>query len=68
MPTKRGDVEREIEEQATDEQRQRRGATPTEDVVERALEIDPGVEQHAGEDAGQVPRDDEEDESRGNPT
>jgi hypothetical protein len=26
--------------------------------MERALEIEPGVEQHAGEDAGEVPRDD----------
>jgi hypothetical protein len=49
---RRRDVERELEERATDEQRQRRGSAPREDVMERALEIEPGVEQHAGEDPG----------------
>ncbi|HET8541779.1 MAG TPA: hypothetical protein VFL83_18020 [Anaeromyxobacter sp.] len=50
-PDRRG-VERELQERATEEERQRRGPTPTEDVMERALEIEPGVEQHAGEDPG----------------
>ncbi len=68
MPTKRGDVERELEEQATDERRQSRGSTPTEDTVERALDVEPGVEQHAGEDAGQVPRDDDDEAARGSPS
>lgn len=53
-------VEREIEERNTEASRQWRGSTPPERVVERALEIEPGVEQHAGEDAGEVPRDDED--------
>lgn len=56
----RSDVERELERHATDEERQRRGSTPTEDVLERALEIEPGVEQHVGEDAGGVPRSDDD--------
>ena len=43
MTTKRTDVERDLEAQATDEQRQRSGSTPTEDVVERALDVEPGV-------------------------
>jgi hypothetical protein len=49
---KRRDVERELEEQMTEAQRQSRGSTPSEHVVERALEVEPGVEQHAGEDPG----------------
>jgi hypothetical protein len=36
-----------------------RGSASPELPVERALEIEPGVELHAGEDAGQVPRDDD---------
>jgi hypothetical protein len=66
----RQDIERELGEYATDEGRQRRGSTPTEDVIERAMESEPGVEWHAGEDAGEVPdRDEEEaDETGGNPT
>lgn len=71
MP-KRTDVERELEERATEEKRQWSGSTPTEDVIERALEVEEGVEWHAGEDAGEVPepeRADEEDEGTGaNPT
>ncbi len=59
-PGEHADIERELAERETDEARQRRGSTPRERDVERALEIEPGVEQHAGEDAGQVPRDDEE--------
>jgi hypothetical protein len=58
-PRERAEVQRELERRETDEERQRRGSTPPEPVIERALEIEPGVEQHAGEDAGQVPRDDE---------
>jgi hypothetical protein len=66
MPTKRTDVERELSERATEERRQSSGSTPTEDVVERALETEEGVEWHAGEDAGEVPgRDDEEPEETG---
>jgi hypothetical protein len=53
-------VRRELEAQRTDAARQRRGSTPPEHVIERALEIEPGVEQHAGEDAGEVPREDED--------
>jgi hypothetical protein len=40
-------------------------------VLERALEVEPGVEWHAGEDAGEVPeREDEESEgwTGANPT
>lgn len=48
-------VERELRERATEEERQWRGSTPPEDVMERALEIEPGVEQHAGEDPGVAP-------------
>lgn len=59
-PGERAEVERELEEHATDEERQRRGSTPREDVLERALEIEPGVEQHAGEDPGGVPRGDDD--------
>jgi hypothetical protein len=70
MPTKRTDVERELSERATEERRQGSGAMPTEDVLERALEVEPGVEWHAGEDAGEVPdREDEESDWTGaNPT
>lgn len=54
-------VERALEERAHDDKRQRSGSTPTEDVMERALAVDPepGVEWHAGEDAGEVPERDE---------
>lgn len=55
MTTRRDDVERELAERARDEKRQASGSTPTEDVMERALGAEPGVERHAGEDAGQVP-------------
>jgi hypothetical protein len=66
MPTKRTDVERELRERATEERRQGSGSTPTEDLMERALEVEPGVEWHAGEDAGEVPdREDEEREGTG---
>ncbi len=47
------------------------GSTPTEDVMERALETDPGVEWHAGEDAGEVPEADREESAEdtgANPT
>lgn len=49
---KRQGVERELRDRATEEEREWRGSTPTEDVMERALEVEPGVEQHAGEDPG----------------
>lgn len=58
-PGDREEVERELAKGETEESRQRRGSTPPEDLVERALDLEPGVEQHAGEDAGQVPHDDE---------
>ncbi len=59
----------ELEERATDEKRQRSGSTPTEDVLERAMESEPGVEWHAGEDAGEVPdRDDDAEQTGANPT
>jgi hypothetical protein len=48
-------VERALGERATEEDRQWRGSTPAEDVMERALEVEPrepGVEWHAGEDPG----------------
>jgi hypothetical protein len=56
-----GDVERELKERSTEERRQRSGAMPTEDVLEKALEIEPGVERHAGEDPGGVPPDEGQD-------
>jgi hypothetical protein len=62
-PKRRGDreeLERALEERSTEQARQSSGSTPPEPLVERALDIEPGVEQHAGEDAGQVPRDDDE--------
>jgi hypothetical protein len=67
---KRQDVERELRERATDERRQSSGSTPDEATMERALETGPGVEWHAGEDAGEVPeRGEEDDEGTGaNPT
>lgn len=60
-PGERAEVERELERYQSEESRQWRGSTPPEHVLERALEIEPGVEQHAGEDAGQVPREDDDD-------
>jgi hypothetical protein len=48
-------VERTLEERANERTRQSSGSTPTEDVLERALEIEPGVERHMGEDPGGVP-------------
>ncbi len=48
-------VERELREPATGKERPWPGSTPPEDVRERALEIAPGVEQHAGEDPGVAP-------------
>lgn len=53
----RQELERELEHGNTEESRQGRGSTPPEHVIERALELEPGVERHAGEDAGQVPDD-----------
>jgi hypothetical protein len=43
-------VERELEHRATEEKRQWSGSTPTEDVMERALET--GEEDGAGEEEG----------------
>jgi hypothetical protein len=64
MPDDRRDVERELGERATDEKRQSSGSTPSEETMRRAMEIEPGVEWHAGEDAGEVPeRSDEDDPS-----
>ena len=59
-PRERTALERELERRSTEQRRQSSGSTPPEELVERALEIEPGVEQHAGEDAGQVPRDEED--------
>jgi hypothetical protein len=55
--SEREKIERELEEHATEHERQRRGSTPSEDVMKRAMEVEPepGVEWHAGEDAGEVP-------------
>ncbi len=68
----RREIERELAERATEQRRQGSGSTPTEDVMERALETGPGVEWHAGEDAGEVPeRGEDEDDGSGtgaNPT
>lgn len=56
----RAEIERELAERETDEApRQSRGTTPSERLVERALEVEPGVEVHAGEDAGEVPHEDD---------
>lgn len=57
-PSRRGEkaaVERALEERETERVRQSSGSTPTEDVLERALDIEPGVERHVGEDPGGVP-------------
>jgi hypothetical protein len=48
-------VRRALDEREQEEKRQRGGSTPTEDVLTRALELENGVEWHAGEDAGEVP-------------
>ncbi len=51
-------VERELRERATEKERQWRGSTPPDDVMERALDVEPvepGVERHAGEDPGVAP-------------
>lgn len=48
-------VRRALDEREQEEKRQSSGSTPTEDVLSRALELDDGVEWHAGEDAGEVP-------------
>jgi hypothetical protein len=52
---RREPVGRAHEERTREEKRQRGGTTPTEDVVRRGIEGEPGVEWHAGEDAGEVP-------------
>ena len=62
-PFEREALVRELERWNTEESRQSSGSMPPERLVERALEIEPGVEQHAGEDAGEVPRDDEDAEA-----
>jgi len=48
-------VRRALDEREQEEKRQSSGSTPTEDVLDRALRLDDGVEWHAGEDAGEVP-------------
>jgi hypothetical protein len=50
----RKDVERELEERATEEKRQWSGSTPTEDVMERALREEDGAERK-DDDSGDVP-------------
>jgi hypothetical protein len=54
MPKDR-DVERELTEREAEERRRGAAATPPEHAPERALDAEPGVEWHAGEDAGEVP-------------
>jgi hypothetical protein len=49
------DVERKSSERAAEKRRQGSGAMPPEDAAGRALEVEPGVEWHVGEDAGEVP-------------
>jgi hypothetical protein len=58
-PRDREALERALEERNTERTRRSSGSMPPEQLIERALDIEPGVEQHAGEDAGEVPRDDE---------
>jgi hypothetical protein len=53
-PGEREEVARELDERTSEEVRQRSGSTPREDVLERALDIEPGVERHAGEDPGSL--------------
>jgi hypothetical protein len=62
MPRDR-DVERELEEREREERRQRSGTTPPERVIERTPDVEPGVEWHAGEDAGEVPAPEEDDDT-----
>jgi hypothetical protein len=70
MPDDRRDMERELGERATDEKRRSSGSTPDEEAMRRAMEIGPGVEWHAGEDAGEVPERSDEDapDTGANPT
>jgi hypothetical protein len=65
MPDHRQDVEREL-----GEKRQPSGSTPDEETMRRAFETGPGIEWHAGEDAGEVPERGDEDvpETGANPT
>ena len=56
----RTDEEHEPGKGGAEEPERRTAGTPLERTPERHLEIEPGVELHAGEDAGQVPRDDED--------
>jgi hypothetical protein len=61
MPDDRRDLERAPNRRATDEKRVSSGSTPDEETMRRAVETGPGIEWHAGEDAGEVPdRDDDE--------
>ena len=43
MPEDVEKVQRELDERATERKRQWSGSTPTEDVMERALEVEPGA-------------------------
>ena len=54
-PGEREEVLRELDERRSEEVRQRSGSTPPEDVLERAFDLEPGVERHAGEDPGSLP-------------
>ena len=56
------DVERKSSERATEKRRQGSGAAPPEDTAGRTPEVEPGVEWHAGEDAGEVPAPEDADE------
>jgi hypothetical protein len=52
-------VERKREKRPHEERRREGGATPPEHDAGRAPEVEPGVEWHAGEDAGEVPSPDD---------
>lgn len=54
-PGDREKVARRLDERMSEEVRQRSGSTPDEDVLERAFDLEPGVERHAGEDPGSLP-------------
>jgi hypothetical protein len=53
MTKKAEGIERELEQRATEEKRQWSGSTPTEDLMERALEAEP--EERGAGDGGEEP-------------
>lgn len=62
-PGEREELSRALDERRKEEVRQRSGSTPTEDVLERAFDVEPGVERHAGEDPGSLPPETDEERS-----